>query len=141
MEFEWEFLIFIGMALSVLFIGVCTILMIIGQRKKEAATPEIAEKATFVEKRKWKKRSMKRSNSYIRFYATFEFENGVRQEFTHVIWEDYHSLVDGDVGLLTYKGQKYIKFESEIMSSRVKLKGWEAVKVFISRVIDDNYGE
>lgn len=43
------------------------------------------------------------------YYATFQFEDGKRQEFT-VHEDEYEALVEGDVGHLIFQGTKYIEF-------------------------------
>ena len=44
------------------------------------------------------------------YYITFEFESGDRMEFV-VSRSDYGLLVEGDEGLLTFQGTRFISFE------------------------------
>ncbi len=44
------------------------------------------------------------------YFVTFEFDSGDRQEF-HLNGRDYGQLAEGDVGLLTFQGTRYLDFE------------------------------
>lgn len=44
------------------------------------------------------------------YYATFEFENGDRKEF-RIKSREYGLLVEGDSGMLTFQGTRYLGFE------------------------------
>jgi hypothetical protein len=47
------------------------------------------------------------------YYATFEFKTGDRKEF-RVPYKEYGMLAEGDEGVLTFQGTRYISFEREI---------------------------
>ena len=50
------------------------------------------------------------SHSSTHYYATFEFDSGDRQEFT-VSGQEYGQLAEGDVGLLSFQGTRFLGFE------------------------------
>lgn len=138
MDFDSGLLIFIGIVLCILSGWVCLIVLVIKQRKEDNAAPLLVVEATVTEKRKRRKPTTRISSGYTRYYATFEFENDVRQEFI-IGWSEYLWLDNGDVGRLTLKGRRYESFESVLMSDREKLTRTEAAKVFISKAIDDGF--
>ncbi|GHU88288.1 membrane protein [Clostridia bacterium] len=47
------------------------------------------------------------------YYATFQFASGDRQEF-RVPAREYGCLAEGDAGVLTFQGTRFIGFEREI---------------------------
>ena len=47
------------------------------------------------------------------YYATFEFNTGDRKEF-QVPAQEYGLLAEGDIGVLTFQGTRYISFERKI---------------------------
>ncbi|WAA09349.1 DUF2500 domain-containing protein [Fervidibacillus albus] len=44
------------------------------------------------------------------YFVTFEFESGDRMELK-LLGKDYGMLAEGDVGILTFKGTRYLGFE------------------------------
>ena len=52
------------------------------------------------------------SSTYTRYFVTFELENGGRVELG-VKDSEYGMLAEGDQGLLTYQGTRYIGFEQK----------------------------
>lgn len=44
------------------------------------------------------------------YYITFQFESGDRMEF-HVAGQEYGMLAEGDNGMLTFQGTRYLGFE------------------------------
>lgn len=49
-------------------------------------------------------------HSYTNYYATFEFENGERMEFS-IPHNQAGYLVEGDSGILSFQGSLFVKFE------------------------------
>ncbi|MBS4196499.1 DUF2500 domain-containing protein [Lederbergia citri] len=47
------------------------------------------------------------------YYVTFEFESGDRSEFI-VSGTEYGQLAEGDVGVLTFQGTRYLGFERNL---------------------------
>lgn len=52
------------------------------------------------------------SSTYTRYFVTFELQNGSRVELG-VKDSEYGMLAEGDQGLLTYQGTRYIGFEQK----------------------------
>ncbi|WP_078547811.1 DUF2500 domain-containing protein [Litchfieldia alkalitelluris] len=50
------------------------------------------------------------TSSHTRYFVTFEFESGDRTEF-HVSGKEYGLLAEGDIGMLTFQGTRYLGFE------------------------------
>ena len=50
------------------------------------------------------------NNMIVNYYATFEFQNGVRTEFS-VKAEEYGLLAEGDRGTLRFQGPRYLSFK------------------------------
>ena len=53
---------------------------------------------------------MMRSYTYSKYFVTFEFESGDRQELL-VDGSDYGLLVEGDTGKLSFQGTRYLGFQ------------------------------
>lgn len=49
------------------------------------------------------------SSSHTDYYVTFEFESKDRLEF-HLSGKEYGLLAEGDLGMLTFQGTRYISF-------------------------------
>ena len=47
------------------------------------------------------------------YFVTFEFESGDRSEFT-VSGKEYGLLAEGDTGILTFQGTRYLGFERNL---------------------------
>ncbi|WP_338030915.1 DUF2500 domain-containing protein [Fervidibacillus halotolerans] len=50
------------------------------------------------------------NSSSTSYFVTFEFESGDRKEFK-LSGKDYGMLAEGDFGMLTFKGTRYLGFE------------------------------
>lgn len=74
-------------------------------------SPEISAEAKIVDKRCHTTHHRNASSSS--YYVTFEFPNGERTEL-RVPRGEYGLLVEGDVGVLSYKGTRYLSFERRI---------------------------
>ena len=59
-----------------------------------------------------KRISVHGDHSSTTYYVTFEVQSGDRMEFT-VGGTDYGKLVEQDLGLLSFKGTRYVSFERE----------------------------
>jgi hypothetical protein len=46
------------------------------------------------------------------YYATFEFDTGDRQEL-HIPRQDFGMLSEGDAGMLTFQGTRFLSFERQ----------------------------
>jgi hypothetical protein len=54
------------------------------------------------------------SSTHTRYFVSFEFESGDRSEF-HVSGEEYGLLSEDDIGILTFKGTRYLGFKRNIV--------------------------
>lgn len=100
--FNLLFIVFIAVFLFILIGGIL-------QWRKNNHSPRITVHA--VVKTKRMKMSGGRDHSASTwYYATFEFESGDRMEFL-VNGEEYGRLAEGDQGLLTFQGTRYIQLE------------------------------
>ncbi|WP_078551573.1 DUF2500 domain-containing protein [Bacillus alkalicellulosilyticus] len=50
------------------------------------------------------------TSTHTRYFVTFEFESGDRSEF-NVTGNEYGMLSEGDIGMLTFQGTRYLGFE------------------------------
>lgn len=57
--------------------------------------------------------NMNTTTSSTTYYVTFEFENSERLEL-HVKGKDYGSMVEGDFGVLSFQGTRFISFKRKI---------------------------
>lgn len=80
---------------------------------KQPIVPVIAtiiSKRTSVSHRHGNKNHM--STNSTTYYVTFEYTNGQRQEF-HVDGTQYGLLAEGDKGILSFQGTRFIDFKRE----------------------------
>ncbi len=88
---------------------------IIEQRKKPIQTV----RATLISKRMDPRTSVSSkegvSNFYVIYYLVFKLENGEEIEFL-VKLKEYAIILEGNIGKLTFKGNRYIKFYLEKIS-------------------------
>lgn len=79
--------------------------------------PKIAAPAKIVAKRSNTSHSHNANthhhSSHTTYYSTFEFVNGERVELK-MSSREYGMLAEGDVGILTLQGTRYIDFEREV---------------------------
>ena len=97
---------------------IVTLVRGIGEWNKNNHSPRLTVPATLVEKRSdvhrypvsaGKVQTMHTSTSY---YTTFQVESGDRMEF-EVSGAEYGMLAEGDRGMLTFQGTRYLSFRRE----------------------------
>ena len=97
---------------------IVTLVRGIGEWNKNNHSPKLTVPATLVEKRSdvhrypvsaGKVQTMHTSTSY---YTTFQVESGDRMEF-EVSGAEYGMLAEGDRGMLTFQGTRYLDFRRE----------------------------
>ncbi len=85
----------------------------IRQWRKNNNSPRLSVTATLVAKRTHMSHSH-RSNMHTThstsYYATFQVESGDRMEFC-IMPGEYGLLIEGDTGILTFQGTRYLGFE------------------------------
>lgn len=97
------FLIIIGTFLYAIIRGITTF-------TRNNAAERLTEQARVLTKRTNVSGGSGDSRAYTTYYITFEFVDGHRLEFK-VRAEEYGLLVEGDEGMLTHQGTRYLGFE------------------------------
>lgn len=115
---DWTILFPIAIGLVFLIVAVVILVSII----RAIATwhhnnqqPVLQESVRLVAKRFATSGSSSNSGGQVitRYYVTFEFLSGQRQEFS-VRGRQYGMLAEGDKGVLTYQGTRYLGFERQL---------------------------
>lgn len=79
-------------------------------------SPKLTVPATVVTKRTRTSNNHHHSNDHMHttsstsYYVTFQFESGDRTEFS-LKGREYGMLAEGDIGMLTFQGTRYLEFE------------------------------
>lgn len=119
--FQIMFFIMFGL-FFVVFIG--TLLKGIGQWNKNNHSPRLTVPVTVVAKRADIHRHRHanagdttgahgyHTSTSTSYYVTFEVESGDRMEL-HLSGSEYGLIVEGDKGLLTFQGTRFLKFERQ----------------------------
>lgn len=96
----------------VLFIGVFVVTIVkgAGEWNKNNNSPRLMVPAVIVAKRTNVHRSGAHHHTSTTYYVTFEVESGDRMEL-RVDGNQYGLLVEGDQGLLTFQGTRFLEFE------------------------------
>lgn len=102
----------------VLILGVfiATIVRSAKREHKNNQSPRLTVEATVVSKRMQVGSSMHRNdnvthhNAYSNYFATFQFASGDRLELP-VSGTEYGMLIEGDHGMLSFQGTRYLGFE------------------------------
>lgn len=116
--------IFIGIIFVIVIGGILfSVFKGIGQWHKNEQSPKLSVPALVISKRSDISRRSNMhhqhqnnlhhhssSSTHTRYFATFEFESGDRSEF-HVPGKEYGLLSEGDIGMLTFQGNRYLGFE------------------------------
>lgn len=106
------------MFVLVFVLMIVTLVRGIGEWNKNNHSPKLTVPVTIVEKRSdvhrypvsaGKVQTMHTSTSY---YATFQVESGDRMEF-EISDMEYGMLAEGDRGMLTFQGTRYLNFRRE----------------------------
>ena len=110
------FFIFFGITfIFVITVFVITFATIFKQWNKNNKSPRLTVNAKVVAKRNHISRRRSGKHGYTTsssYYVTFEVESGDRMEL-HVPSLEYGLLIEGDTGLLTFQGTRYLSFERE----------------------------
>ncbi len=101
--------IFTVMFVLVIGMFVVTFVKGIGEWNKNNNSPRLIVPAVIVAKRTNVHRHH-HNNTTTTYYVTFEVESGDRMEL-RMDGDEYGLLVEGDTGLLTFQGTRYLGFE------------------------------
>ena len=109
----------IGFVSILVALGFCYFIYTwIRDRKYNMSQPRVASEALVVGKRTENSMHTDTNNvhQYTTYhYATFEFSTGDRKEFP-LKGSEYGLLREGDKGMLTFQGNKYVGFERKVAS-------------------------
>lgn len=110
-----EFMFFV-MFFLVIGIFVSNLVQGIGQWNKNNNSPRLSVDATVVTKRTQLSHHHHHHNGHMHtthstsYYVTFQVASGDRMEL-HVSASDYGMLVEGDYGILSFQGTRYLGFD------------------------------
>ena len=96
----------------VLVFGIIIVTMVrgIGEWNKNNQSPKLTVPATVVAKRSDVHRGIETMHTFTSYYVTFQVESGDRIEFL-VSGTEYGMLAEGDRGMLTFQGTRYLNFQ------------------------------
>ena len=99
-------------AMFVLVFGVIIATMVrgIGEWNKNNHSPKLTVSVTVVAKRSDVDRGIETMHTFTSYYVTFQVESGDRMEF-EVSDMEYGMLAEGDRGMLTFQGTRYLNFQ------------------------------
>ena len=101
--FTIVFVVIIGIFIFVAVRGITT-------WAKNNNSPKIPAEARIVSKRSQISGGMGDAAASTSYYVTFEFSTGDRKEL-HIPYNEYGLLAEGDSGILTFQGTRYISFQ------------------------------
>ncbi|HPT85251.1 MAG TPA: DUF2500 domain-containing protein [Bacillota bacterium] len=108
--FEYMFPVLFTLTFAILLaILAVTVTTVISRYIRDSKAPKVSAPATVVAKRTQFHGSSGHSG-WSTYYATFEFETGDRLEL-YLPGSEAGLLVEGDKGVLTFQGKRFIKFE------------------------------
>ena len=96
----------------VLVFGIIIVAMVrgIGEWNKNNHSPKLTVPVTVVAKRSDVHRGIETMHTFTSYYVTFQVESGDRMEF-EVSDMEYGMLAEGDRGMLTFQGTRYLSFQ------------------------------
>lgn len=98
----------------VLVFGIIIVTMVrgVGEWNKNNQSPKLTVPVTVVAKRSDVHRGIETMHTFTSYYVTFQVESGDRMEF-EVSDMEYGMLAEGDRGMLTFQGTRYLNFRRE----------------------------
>ena len=91
---------------------IVTLIRGVGEWNKNNQSPKLTVPATVVAKRSDVHRGIETMHTFTSYYVTFQVESGDRMEFEASDME-YGMLAEGDRGMLTFQGTRYLNFRRE----------------------------
>ena len=89
---------------------IVTLIRGVGEWNKNNQSPKLTVPATVVAKRSDVHRGIETMHTFTSYYVTFQVESGDRMEF-EVSDMEYGMLAEGDRGMLTFQGTRYLNFQ------------------------------
>ena len=90
--------------------SIVTLIRGVGEWNKNNQSPKLTVPATVVAKRSDVHRGIETMHTFTSYYVTFQVESGDRMEF-EVSDMEYGMLAEGDWGMLTFQGTRYLNFQ------------------------------
>ena len=96
----------------VLVFGIIIVTMVrgVGEWNKNNQSPKLTVPVTVVAKRSDVHRGIETMHTFTSYYVTLQVESGDRMEF-EVSDMEYGMLAEGDRGMLTFQGTRYLSFQ------------------------------
>ena len=96
----------------VLVFGIIIVTMVrgVGEWNKNNQSPKLTVPVTVVAKRSDVHRGIETMHTFTSYYVTFQVESGDRMEF-EISDMEYGMLAEGDRGMLTFQGTRYLNFQ------------------------------
>ena len=91
---------------------IVTLIRGVGEWNKNNQSPKLTVPATVVAKRSDVHRGIETMHTFTSYYVTFQVESGDRMDFEASDME-YGMLAEGDRGMLTFQGTRYLNFRRE----------------------------
>ena len=89
---------------------IVTLIRGVGEWNKNNQSPKLTVPATVVAKRSDVHRGIETMHTFTSYYVTFQVESGDLMEF-EVSDMEYGMLAEGDWGMLTFQGTRYLNFQ------------------------------
>ena len=89
---------------------IVTLIRGVGEWNKNNHSPKLTVPVTVVAKRSDVDRGIETMHTFTSYYVTFQVESGDRMEF-EVSDMEYGMLAEGDWGMLTFQGTRYLNFQ------------------------------
>ena len=89
---------------------IVTMVRVVGEWNKNNQSPKLTVPVTVVAKRSDVHRGIETMHTFTSYYVTFQVESGDRMEF-EVSDMEYGMLAEGDRGMLTFQGTRYLSFQ------------------------------
>ena len=89
---------------------IVTLIRGVGEWNKNNQSPKLTVPVTVVAKRSDVHREIETMHTFTSYYVTFQVESGDRMEF-EISDMEYGMLAEGDQGMLTFQGTRYLSFQ------------------------------
>ena len=89
---------------------IVTLIRGVGEWNKNNQSPKLTVHVTVVAKRSDVHRGIETMHTFTSYYVTFQVESGDRMEF-EISDMEYGMLAEGDRGMLTFQGTRYLSFQ------------------------------
>ncbi|WP_273130959.1 DUF2500 domain-containing protein [Bacillus weihaiensis] len=110
---------FASLFIGLIFIFIVSVIIFnvvrgVKEYTKNEQSPRLSVPAEVKAKRTKVRSGGQNHHSSTSYYVTFEFSSGDRSELK-VSGREFGQLAEGDVGILTFQGTRYVEFERQIV--------------------------